>query len=84
MWDYTTDPTPPWNVIAEADINFSLPSYTMAVFGKGNSKNRRDNAEYDDQRLQLFSQIEGLMELYVLSYAASAKTFDSFLVFIWF
>jgi len=38
----------------------------MAVFGKGNSKNRRGTAGYDDQRLQLFSQIEGLMELYVL------------------
>jgi len=56
----------------------------MAVFGKGKNKNRRGVAGYDDQRLQLFRQIEGLMELYVLSYVAWAKTFDSILVYIWY
>jgi hypothetical protein len=63
VWDYTTSPTPTWNTISEADINFSLPTYSPPVFGKGNSKNRRGFAGYDDQRLQLFRQIEGLMEL---------------------
>jgi hypothetical protein len=63
VWNYTTSPTPTWNTISEADINFSLPTYSLPVFGKGNSKNRRGFAVYDDQRLQLFRQIEGLMEL---------------------
>jgi hypothetical protein len=63
MWDYTTPPTLPWNMISEADINFSLPTYPLPVFGKGNSKNRRGFAGYDDQRLQMYRQIEGLMDL---------------------
>jgi len=67
IWDYTTTPTPTWNTISEADINFSLPTYTLSLFGKGSSKNRRGTAGCDDQRLQLFHQIEELMELYVLS-----------------
>jgi hypothetical protein len=63
MWDYTTAPTPTWNTISEADINFNLPTHSSAKFRKKNSKTRRDFAGYDDQRLQLFRQIEGLMEL---------------------
>ena len=63
VWDYTTSPTPTWNTISEADIDFSLPTYPPPVFGKGNSKNRRGFEGYDDQRLQLFRQIEGLMEM---------------------
>jgi len=63
IWNYTTPPTPTWNTLLEADIAFSLPNYSLSFFGKGNSKNRRGFAGYDDQKLQLFRQIEGLMEL---------------------
>jgi hypothetical protein len=63
IWNYTQPPTPTWNTISEVDINFSLPSYSMPLFGKGKLKIRRGFEGYDDQRLQLFHQIEGLMEL---------------------
>jgi hypothetical protein len=62
IWDYTKSPTPTWNAIYEADINFNLPT-SLPRFDQGNSKNKRGFVEYDDQRLQLFRQIEGLMEL---------------------
>jgi hypothetical protein len=62
VWNYTTSPTPTWNTISEADLNFQLPT-SLPVFGQGNSKNKRGFVGYDDQRLELFRQIEGLMEL---------------------
>jgi len=62
MWDYTTPPTPTWNFIYEADLDFNLPT-SLPGFDQGNSKNKRGVVGYDDQRLQLFRQIEGLMEL---------------------
>jgi hypothetical protein len=67
IWEYTNAPTPTWNTISEADINFNLPNDSQVAFGKKNGKNRRGSAGYYDlhrsQRLELFGKIEGLMEL---------------------
>jgi hypothetical protein len=69
IWEYTNAPTPTWNTLFEADINFNLPNDPLVAFGKGKGKNRRGSTEYvhsdlhSSQRLELFRKMEGLMEL---------------------
>jgi hypothetical protein len=66
IWDYTSPPTPAWNAIYEADVNFNLPNNSIFA-GKEASKNRRGSSRYyrlhRSERLELFRKIEGLMGL---------------------
>jgi hypothetical protein len=67
IWNYTNSPTPAWNKVCEADINFELPSSFLAVFGKRPLKNKRGFSGYyrlhRSERLELFRNIEDLMNL---------------------
>jgi hypothetical protein len=67
LWEYTTPPTPTWNSIYEADIDFNLPNNSLVVFGKETGKTRRGSSGYyrlhRSERLELFRKIEGLMDL---------------------
>jgi hypothetical protein len=60
-------PTPTWNSIYEADINFNLPNNSLAFISKELGKTRRGSSGYyrvhRSERLDLFRKIEGLMDV---------------------
>jgi hypothetical protein len=66
IWDYTSPPTPTWNNIYEADINFNLPNNSIFA-AKEAGKNRRGSSGHyrlhRSERLELFRKIEGLMDV---------------------
>jgi hypothetical protein len=63
IWDYTPSPRPSWNALCEADIGFKLPNNSRVFYDTTTSKNRRSFPGHRSERLELFRNIEGLMDV---------------------
>jgi len=67
IWDYTSSPLPSWNNICETDLGFRLPNNSMLLSGKETGRKRRSSLDHyhlhRSERLELFHNIEGLMDL---------------------
>jgi len=69
IWDFTVfPPFPGWNAICEADIGFKLPNNTRLFYGRRPPIKRRRSSSginplHRRERLELFRNIEGLMDV---------------------
>lgn len=64
IWDYSPSPRPSWNSLCEADIGFKLPNNTRVFFGSGAGKSRRSYHLHRSERLELFRNMECLLDLF--------------------
>jgi hypothetical protein len=65
-------PLSSWNYVLEADLGFKLPNNTRLFYGKKPPINRRSSWEVNPlhrrERLELFRNIEGFLDVYVLKF----------------
>ncbi|XP_069696574.1 uncharacterized protein [Periplaneta americana] len=62
IWNLT--PAPTWNSICEADLGFKLPNNTRPYYGRRHERQRRSIQLHRSERLELFRNVETLLELY--------------------